>query len=310
MPRACRPAARVRAAPRPSSSAALDEFGAPVRRQGRRARRGQGRDRHRRPRRGARARRRTICPPGAVLVEEFLAGPEVSLFFLSDGDHVLPLAPRRTTSACCDGDAGPNTGGMGAYSPLPVARRRLRSTRSSSTVALADPSAGAARARARRSSACSTAGLIARPSAASRVIEFNARFGDPETQVVLPRLRRRCPRCCSRRHPAPRRVPPLAFSDGRRRHRRARQRGLPGGPDHRPADRRAGCRGRRRPGVPSLHAATAPATTDCVATGGRVLSVVGPAPDLAAARARAYEARRPHPPRRRPATAPTSRSGA
>ena len=58
-------------------------------------------------------------PTGPVLVEEFLAGPEVSLFFLSDGDHVLPLSPAQDYKRLLDGDEGPNTGGMGAYSPLP-----------------------------------------------------------------------------------------------------------------------------------------------------------------------------------------------
>ncbi|MCT6986029.1 phosphoribosylamine--glycine ligase, partial [Salmonella enterica subsp. enterica serovar Senftenberg] len=56
-------------------------------------------------------------PSGPVLVEEFLAGPEVSLFFLSDGDHVLPLSPAQDFKRLRDGDEGPNTGGMGAYSP-------------------------------------------------------------------------------------------------------------------------------------------------------------------------------------------------
>ena len=60
-----------------------------------------------------------FLPSGAVLVEEFLSGPEVSLFFLSDGDHVLPLSPAQDFKRLGDGDAGPNTGGMGAYSPLP-----------------------------------------------------------------------------------------------------------------------------------------------------------------------------------------------
>ncbi|MCY7411819.1 MAG: phosphoribosylamine--glycine ligase [Salinibacterium sp.] len=121
---------------------------------------------------------------GAVLVEEFLAGQEVSLFLLSDGHTVVPLSPAQDYKRVFDGDEGPNTGGMGAYSPLPwlpdgfvdevvetIAVPTVRQLASERT-----PFIGLL-----------YCGLIITKRGV-RVIEFNARFGDPETQVVLPRM--------------------------------------------------------------------------------------------------------------------------
>ena len=95
---------------------------AAVRRQGRRARRRQGRRGDRRPRRGAGARGDAR---ERVVVEEFLDGPEVSLFAITDGTTVVPLLPAQDFKRALDGDAGPNTGGMGAYAPLPWAPEGL-----------------------------------------------------------------------------------------------------------------------------------------------------------------------------------------
>ena len=104
--------------PRARSAAALDEFGPPyvVKADGLAG--GQGRGGHRRP--GA-ALPSTRAPAGRVVIEEFLDGPEVSLFALADGGPRCRCCPRRTTSAPATGTAGPNTGGMGAYAPLPWA---------------------------------------------------------------------------------------------------------------------------------------------------------------------------------------------
>lgn len=121
---------------------------------------------------------------GTVVVEEYLAGPEVSLFALSDGHVVVPLQPAQDFKRARDGDEGPNTGGMGAYAPLPwappdlvdeVTRRVLEPT---------------VREMARRGTpfvGLLYAGL-ALTNRGIRVVEFNARFGDPETQVVLAQL--------------------------------------------------------------------------------------------------------------------------
>ncbi|MFE1646383.1 phosphoribosylamine--glycine ligase [Microbacterium sp. P01] len=129
-------------------------------------------------------------PTGPVLVEEFLSGPEVSLFFLSDGDHVLPLSPAQDYKRLRDGDAGPNTGGMGAYSPLPWLTETFGGEAAFVELVtrdVAEPIVRAMDAEGTPFIGLLYAGLILTDSGV-KVIEFNARFGDPETQVVLPRL--------------------------------------------------------------------------------------------------------------------------
>ncbi|SFR89715.1 phosphoribosylamine--glycine ligase [Microbacterium sp. cf046] len=131
-----------------------------------------------------------FLPSGAVLVEEFLSGPEVSLFFLSDGDHVLPLSPAQDYKRLGDGDAGPNTGGMGAYSPLPWLSDLFGDENTfvhHVTTEVAEPVIRQLDAEGTPFIGLLYAGLILTEHGI-KVIEFNARFGDPETQVVLPRL--------------------------------------------------------------------------------------------------------------------------
>lgn len=220
---------------------------------------------------------------GAVLVEEFLAGQEVSLFLLSDGHTVLPLAPAQDYKRVFDGDEGPNTGGMGAYSPLPWLPASFVDD-VIETIAL--PTVRQLAEERTPFIGLLYCGLIV-TDAGIRVIEFNARFGDPETQVVLPRL-----------------VTPLsglllAAATG----------GLAGLP--RPEFRDevavtvvlasegypdAPVTGRPLSGLAEVsdvtiaHAATALVDGQYVATGGRVLSVVALGADFAEARARAYAA--------------------
>ena len=121
---------------------------------------------------------------GTVLIEEHLAGPEISLFLLSDGHNVLPLAPAQDYKRLGDGDEGPNTGGMGAYSPLTWLPDGFVDE-VVETVAL--PTVRLLAAEQTPFIGLLYCGLILTPNGI-RVIEFNARFGDPETQVVLPRL--------------------------------------------------------------------------------------------------------------------------
>ncbi len=120
-----------------------------------------------------------------VLIEEFLDGPEVSLFAITDGTTVIPLAPAQDFKRVRDGDAGPNTGGMGAYSPLPWAPEGLVEEVLATVLR---PTVAEMARRGTPFSGLLYAGL-ALTSRGVRVIEFNARFGDPETQVVLARLR-------------------------------------------------------------------------------------------------------------------------
>ncbi|MER5477488.1 phosphoribosylamine--glycine ligase [Streptomyces sp. NPDC002734] len=120
-----------------------------------------------------------------VVVEEFLDGPEVSLFAITDGTTVVPLQPAQDFKRALNDDQGPNTGGMGAYSPLPWADPALVDEVMASVL---QPTVDEMRRRGTPFSGLLYAGL-AITSRGVRVIEFNARFGDPETQVVLARLR-------------------------------------------------------------------------------------------------------------------------
>ncbi|MEU5975554.1 phosphoribosylamine--glycine ligase [Streptomyces sp. NPDC047315] len=120
-----------------------------------------------------------------VVIEEYLDGPEVSLFAITDGETVVPLTPAQDFKRALDGDEGPNTGGMGAYSPLPWADPKLVDEVMTTVL---QPTVNELRRRGTPFSGLLYAGL-AITSRGVRVIEFNARFGDPETQVVLARLR-------------------------------------------------------------------------------------------------------------------------
>jgi phosphoribosylamine--glycine ligase len=127
---------------------------------------------------------------GAVLIEEFLDGQEVSLFLLSDGHSVLPLSPAQDYKRLADNDEGPNTGGMGAYSPLPWLDAGFGSEAAFVDEVIETIALPTVRQLADEDTpfiGLLYCGLIL-TDAGIRVIEFNARFGDPETQVVLPRL--------------------------------------------------------------------------------------------------------------------------
>lgn len=119
-----------------------------------------------------------------IVVEEFLDGPEISLFCITDGTTVVPLAPAQDFKRLGDHDEGPNTGGMGAYSPLDWAPPSLVSD---VVDRVAQPTVDEMRRRGIPFAGVLYVGL-ALTSRGLRVIEFNARFGDPETQVVLARL--------------------------------------------------------------------------------------------------------------------------
>lgn len=121
---------------------------------------------------------------GAVVIEEFLDGPEVSLFGVSDGTRIVPLSPAQDFKRVGNNDHGPNTGGMGAYSPLPWAPKSFVADVTKSVL---QPMVDEMNRRGNPFQGLLFAGLAV-TSRGVRVIEFNARFGDPETQVVLARL--------------------------------------------------------------------------------------------------------------------------
>ncbi len=224
---------------------------------------------------------------GRVVIEEFLDGPEVSLFVVCDGAHVVPLTPAQDFKRVGDDDAGPNTGGMGAYSPLPWAPEHLVEdlvTRVAQPVVVE---------MARRGTPFVGTLFIglALTARGPRVIEFNARFGDPETQVVLARLRSPLGRLLHAAatgdladHPR------LRWSDEAAVTVVLAAQGYPGTP--RSGDPIEGLADVEE--VPSayvLHAGTTEGPDGTlVSSGGRVLSVVALGGDLAQARERAYAA--------------------
>ncbi|MEN9620492.1 MAG: phosphoribosylamine--glycine ligase, partial [Actinomycetota bacterium] len=223
---------------------------------------------------------------GGVLVEEFLAGQEVSLFMLSDGHTVLPLSPAQDYKRVGDGDEGPNTGGMGAYSPLPWAPSGFVDE---VIRTVAEPTVRQLAAEQTPFIGLLYCGLIVTEQGI-RVIEFNARFGDPETQVVLPRLvtplsellfAASTGQLAGRPHPE--------FSDDVAVTVVLASEGYPvTSAPNRPItglDEAAAVEG-----VTIAHAATARTADGFCSTGGRVLSVVATGSDFAQARARAYEA--------------------
>ncbi len=119
-----------------------------------------------------------------VVIEEFLDGPEISLFGISDGRNILAMQPAQDFKRAYDNDEGPNTGGMGAYSPLPWAPENIVEDTYEKVLA---PMVAEMAARGTPFVGLLYAGLALTKNGI-RVIEFNARFGDPETQVLIPRL--------------------------------------------------------------------------------------------------------------------------
>ena len=173
-----------------------------------------------------------------VVIEEGMTGPELSLLVVCDGTRAVPLAPAQDFKRVGDGDTGPNTGGMGAYSPVPAV--------SDDVVAdVMDRFIGPTLAELRRRGidyrGVLYAGLMLTPEG-PKLVEYNVRFGDPEAQVVLPRLTGDLAELLAAAAAGDlSAAPPPAFVRRRGGHRRPGVRGLPGGAPHRGRDR-----GRRR----------------------------------------------------------------
>ncbi|WP_107484131.1 phosphoribosylamine--glycine ligase, partial [Streptomyces sp. NRRL B-24572] len=224
-----------------------------------------------------------------VVIEEYLDGPEVSLFAITDGTTVLPLKPAQDFKRALDGDEGPNTGGMGAYSPLPWADPKLVEEVMETVL---QPTVDELRRRGTPFSGLLYAGL-AITSRGVRVIEFNARFGDPETQVVLARLK--TPLAGVLLHAANGTLDdqaPLSWSDDAAVTVVVASHNYPGTP--RTGDPIEGLDEVAEQDAPHayvLHAGTKRGEDGAVlSAGGRVLSVTATGSDLAQARERAYAA--------------------
>ncbi|WP_053725893.1 phosphoribosylamine--glycine ligase [Streptomyces sp. WM6378] len=223
-----------------------------------------------------------------VVIEEFLDGPEVSLFAITDGVTVLPLQPAQDFKRALDGDEGPNTGGMGAYSPLPWADPKLVDEVMASVL---QPTVDELRRRGTPFSGLLYAGL-AITSRGVRVIEFNARFGDPETQVVLARLK--TPLASVLLHSANGTLdaePPLTWRDDAAVTVVIASHNYPATPRiGDPIEGLADVAAQDAPTAYVLHAGTRRDGDAVVSAGGRVLSVTATGKDLAQARERAYTA--------------------
>lgn len=224
---------------------------------------------------------------GRVVIEEYLDGPEVSLFLVSDGTHVVPLDPAQDFKRIFDNDEGPNTGGMGAYSPLSWAPAGLVDD---VVQQVALPVIRAMADRGTPFQGLLYAGL-ALTSRGLRVIEFNARFGDPETQVVLARLRSPLGQLLFRSATGTLDdEPPLQWSEGAAVTVVMAAGGYPDAP--RNGDEILGVeKADARNLVDVLHAGTRVNEDGALVTsGGRVLSVTATGESLVDARARAYNA--------------------
>jgi phosphoribosylamine--glycine ligase len=222
---------------------------------------------------------------GRVVIEEYLAGPEVSVFALADGDQAVALLPAQDYKRAGDGDTGPNTGGMGAYAPLPWAPPDLAEVVITEVIA---PTLAELARRGTPYSGLLYAGL-ALTDAGVKVIEFNARFGDPETQVIIDRLATPLGGLLAATAAGDlASAGPLQWTPGAAVTVVIAAEGYPAQPvtgekieDLAPQITRDAY---------LLHAGTVRRGGFLRSSGGRVLNVVGTGPDVAAARAAAYEA--------------------
>ena len=230
----------------------------------------------------------TATTDSRVLIEEYLDGPEVSLFYLSDGTNVRALMPATDFKRLSDNDEGPNTGGMGAYSPLPWAPADLVAV---VTETVAQPTVDEMRRRGTPFVGLLYAGL-ALTSHGIKVVEFNARFGDPETQAVLAMLETPLfDLLMAAATGGLDELPPIAWRAGAAVCIVLAAAGYPENP--RKGDEigvaAGGAGDAYKETAWLLHAGTA-LVDDCLVTaGGRVMSVVAIGADLAQARERAYE---------------------
>jgi phosphoribosylamine---glycine ligase len=221
-----------------------------------------------------------------VVIEEFLEGEELSLLALCDGENVRPLAPAQDYKRIGDGDEGPNTGGMGSYSPVPA----VDQAEIERIIDLVHrPIVETMRRRGTPYHGVLYAGLML-TAAGPKVLEFNCRFGDPETQAVLPRLETDLLELCSSsREPGGLSDLDAAFGDDWAVTVVLASAGYPASSSK--GDVIEGVEeAAALEGVEVTHAGTARRDGELVTAGGRVLNVTGLGPTAADARRRAYDA--------------------
>ena len=219
-----------------------------------------------------------------VVIEEFLEGEEASFIVMVDGEHVLPMATSQDHKRVGDGDTGPNTGGMGAYSPAPVVSREIHDRIMEEVIY---PTVRGMAAEGNPYTGFLYAGLMIGTDGAPKVIEFNCRFGDPETQPIMMRLQSDLTSLC------------LAALDGKLDTVEAVWDPRPalgvvmaaGGypEDYRKGDRIDGLDGVDADDLKVFHAGTREQDGRVLTHGGRVLCVTALGASVAAAQARAYQ---------------------
>jgi phosphoribosylamine--glycine ligase len=220
-----------------------------------------------------------------IVVEEFLDGEEASFIVITDGTNVLPMATSQDHKARDEGDVGPNTGGMGAYSPAPVVTPEIEQRIMDEVI---KPTLAGMRSDGNNYVGFLYAGLMIMPDGTPKVIEFNCRFGDPETQPIMARLRSDLAALCKATIDGD-----LGSSTAQWDERAAlgvvmAAGGYPG----------SYAKGKRINGLDSIsrddqkvfHAGTTQAGDDIVTSGGRVLCVVGLGDSVQAAAQASYEA--------------------
>jgi phosphoribosylamine--glycine ligase len=219
-----------------------------------------------------------------VVIEEFLTGEEASFICMIDGEHILPLATSQDHKARDDGDRGPNTGGMGAYSPAPVVTPEIHARAIHEVM---EPTVRGMAAEGNPYTGFLYAGLMIGADGTPKVLEFNCRFGDPETQPIMMRLKSNLVDLCN------------AGIDGKLDQVKAEwdaraavgvvmaAGGYPN--DVRKGDVIEGLPERDAPDAKVFHAGTRLDNNHVVTNGGRVLCVVGLGDTVTAAQARAYE---------------------
>lgn len=220
-----------------------------------------------------------------VVIEEFMTGEEASFIVMVDGEHILPLATSQDHKARDNGDKGPNTGGMGAYSPAPVVTDAVYQRIMDEVI---EPTVKGMAADGRPYVGFLYAGLMIDESGAPRVVEYNCRFGDPETQPILMRLRSDLVELCEaalngrlnevEAHWDPRASIGVVMAAG-------------GYPDtYRRGDVISGIDKAESKGSKVFHAGTASHGDEVVTAGGRVLCVTALGDTVAAAQSAAYDA--------------------
>jgi len=218
-----------------------------------------------------------------VVVEEFLEGEEASFIVISDGVNVLPMATSQDHKRISDGDTGPNTGGMGAYSPAPVVTEALHARVMREIIM---PTVEGMAAEGNTYKGFLYAGLMITPAGEPKVIEYNCRFGDPETQPIMMRLQSDLAELCMATLKTALNKATISWSEQAALGVVLAAGGYPD--DYDKGDTITGLQAAENDDCKVFHAGTSAADTEVHTNGGRVLCVTALGDDIGAAKAKAY----------------------